>query len=160
MTASPSQRRIVISGIGLISPLGNTPQSLWNSLAEGQSGVRTYEKMRLCSGGPRFAALADDFSGKIDGFGELEKDQKKMIRKGLKLMSRETKMGVAAAQLALQDAGFRLSVAVVFSGPTICSRCQKILWMEFALVNLPSRPSWKTMLDSSSANGDKKACRR
>ena len=107
MTASSSQRRIVISGIGLISPLGNTPQSLWNSLAEGQSGVRAYEEMRLCSGGPRFAALADDFSGKIDGFGELEKDQKKMIRKGLKLMSRETKMGVAAAQLALQDAGFR-----------------------------------------------------
>ena len=106
MAASPSQRRIVISGIGLISPVGDAPQSLWDSLAGGRSGVRAYEEMRLCSGGPRFAALADNFSGKIDDFGALAKDQKKMIRKGLKLMSRETQMGVAAAQLALQDAGF------------------------------------------------------
>ena len=106
MTTSSSHRRIVISGIGLVSPLGNTPQLLWEKLSSGQSGVRPYEEMRLCPGGPRFAALADNFAGKIDDFGELPKDQRKMIRKGLKLMSRETQMGVAAAQLALQDAAF------------------------------------------------------
>ena len=106
MTASYPQRRIVISGMGLISPLGDTPQLLWDHLAGGKSGVQAYDTMQGCSGGPAFAAIADAFSGKVDDFGELQKDQKKMIRKGLKLMSRETQMGVAAAQLALQDAGF------------------------------------------------------
>ncbi|MEC8338962.1 MAG: beta-ketoacyl synthase N-terminal-like domain-containing protein, partial [Planctomycetota bacterium] len=106
MTASSPQRRIVISGMGLISPLGDTPQLLWDHLASGKSGVQAYDTMQGCSDGPSFAAIADAFSGKVDDFGELQKDQKKMIRKGLKLMSRETQMGVAAAQLALQDAGF------------------------------------------------------
>ena len=108
MAALSPQRRIVISGIGLISPVGHAPQMLWESLSAGQSGVGTYEDMRLCAGGPRFAARAATFSGKIDDFGTLEKNQKKMIRKGLKLMSRETQMGVAAAQLALQDAQFHM----------------------------------------------------
>ena len=108
MAASSSQRRIVISGVGLISPLGDAPQLLWEGLSTGRSGVAAYQEMRLCADGPRCAALAKSFSGKIDNFGELEKDQKKMIRKGLKLMSRETKMGVAAAQLALRDAQFHV----------------------------------------------------
>ncbi len=106
MAASSPQRRIVISGIGLISPLGDSPQVLWEGLRSGRSAVADYQEMRLCANGPRCAALAHGFSGKIDDFGTLEKDQKKMIRKGLKLMSRETQMGVAAAQLALQDARF------------------------------------------------------
>ena len=106
MADPPPQRRIVISGMGRISPLGNSPQLLWDHLADGQSGVQAYDTMRLCAGGPPAAAVADAFLGKIDDFGELEKNQKKMIRKGLKLMSRETQMGVAAAQMALQDAGF------------------------------------------------------
>ncbi len=52
----------------------------------------------------RFAAEARDFTGDIENFGLLDKDQKKAIRKGLKLMCRESQMGVAAAQMALADA--------------------------------------------------------
>jgi 3-oxoacyl-[acyl-carrier-protein] synthase II len=52
----------------------------------------------------RYAGLARDFSGDIENFGALEKEQKKSIRKGLKLMCRESQMGVAAAQLAIGDA--------------------------------------------------------
>jgi 3-oxoacyl-[acyl-carrier-protein] synthase II len=52
----------------------------------------------------RIVAEAKQFSGDIDNFGELEKEQKKAIRKGLKVMCRECQMGVAAAQLALADA--------------------------------------------------------
>ncbi len=51
------------------------------------------------------AAAARQFSGEIDDFGPLEKEQKKAIRKGLKVMCRECLMGTAAAQLALHDAG-------------------------------------------------------
>ena len=51
----------------------------------------------------KFVAEAQ-FTGDIDEFGPLDKEQKKAIRKGLKLMCRESQMGVAAAQLALADA--------------------------------------------------------
>ena len=56
----------------------------------------------------RFGGEARQFTGEIDDFGPLEKEQKKAIRKGLKVMCRECQMGVAAAQLALADAGLKL----------------------------------------------------
>ena len=59
----------------------------------------------------RFGAEARQFTGEIDDFGPLEKEQKKAIRKGLKVMCRECQMGVAAAQLALADAGLKLGAA-------------------------------------------------
>ncbi len=51
------------------------------------------------------AAEAEEFQGEIDDFGPLDKETKKAIRKGLKVMCRECQMGVAAAQQALADAG-------------------------------------------------------
>ncbi len=51
-----------------------------------------------------YGAEAWDFTGHIDDFGELEKSQKRTIRKGLKVMCREIQMGVAAAQKAILDA--------------------------------------------------------
>jgi 3-oxoacyl-[acyl-carrier-protein] synthase II len=58
------------------------------------------------SGQPlKFAAEAREFTGEIEDFGPLEKERKKAIKKGLKVMCRETRMAVAAAQLALADAG-------------------------------------------------------
>src|SRR5204863_9973636 len=40
-SASPNKRRVVITGLGLISPLGNTPAALWSALMAGKSGVGT-----------------------------------------------------------------------------------------------------------------------
>jgi len=54
------------------------------------------------------AAEVNEFQGKIEQFGPLEKEQKKAIRKGLKVMCRECQMAVAAAQGALNDAGLAL----------------------------------------------------
>ena len=51
-----------------------------------------------------FGAECREFTGNIDDFGPLDKEMKKTIRKGLKVMCREIQMGVAAAQLALVDA--------------------------------------------------------
>ena len=39
-------RRVVITGMGLISPLGNSPEALWEALLAGQSGVRTDRQYR------------------------------------------------------------------------------------------------------------------
>jgi 3-oxoacyl-[acyl-carrier-protein] synthase II len=54
------------------------------------------------------AAEAKQFTGEIDDFGPLEKEQKKQIRKALRVMCRECQMGVAVAQLALTDAAIQV----------------------------------------------------
>jgi 3-oxoacyl-[acyl-carrier-protein] synthase II len=100
-----SQRRVVITGMGLISPLGCTKQALWDALSSGRSGVGPLEAVPSKFLPTHVAAEAREFTGDIENFGPLEKEQKKAIRKGLKVMCRECQMGVAAAQLALSDAG-------------------------------------------------------
>jgi 3-oxoacyl-[acyl-carrier-protein] synthase II len=97
---------VVITGLGVISPLGSTPAALWAALAAGESGVATVSLLPSDRQPLKYAAEARQFSGEVDDFGPLEKDRKKAIKKGLKVMCRETRMAVAAAQLALADAGF------------------------------------------------------
>ncbi|MEX2138508.1 MAG: beta-ketoacyl-[acyl-carrier-protein] synthase family protein [Pirellulales bacterium] len=98
-----SSRRAVITGVGLISPLGNTKAALWEALVAGQSGVQKFASIPTDSFPMSFAAEARGFTGEADDFGPLDKDQKKAIRKALKVMCREIQMGVAAAQLAIHD---------------------------------------------------------
>ncbi len=98
------QRRVVITGLGLISPLGNTTDGFWSALMAGISGVRPWDNLPTALLTMPWAAPAHDFGGEIDDFGPLEKDQKRSIRKGIKVMCREIQMGVAAAQRALADA--------------------------------------------------------
>ncbi len=98
-------RRVVITGMGVISPLGNTLEGLWERLVGGTSGVAPLKADLVEYLPTAFAAEARDFTGVVDDFGPLEAEKKKAIRKGLKIMCRESQMGVAASQRALTDAG-------------------------------------------------------
>ncbi len=84
-------RRIVITGLGIVCPLGQTPEDVWEAL-DHPPQVQ-----------PTGAAL---FRGKIDEFGELRPDVRKRLRKSLKLMNRETQLGVAAGQQAIRSSGW------------------------------------------------------
>src|SRR5438105_9118650 len=106
MSSAPNTRRVVITGLGLISPLGNTLAALWNALMAGKSGVAVTSIMPADRQPLKYAAEAREFTGEIEDFGPLEKERKKAIKKGLKVMCRETRMAVVAAQLAISDAGF------------------------------------------------------
>ncbi|MFV1967943.1 MAG: beta-ketoacyl synthase [Pirellulaceae bacterium] len=103
--SEPPTRRVVITGASLVSPLGNTKEALWDALLNQRSGVRKLESIPTQYLPVDFGAEAWDFTGHISDFGELEAQQKKTIRKGLKVMCREIQMGVATAQRALNDAG-------------------------------------------------------
>jgi 3-oxoacyl-[acyl-carrier-protein] synthase II len=103
-----TERRVVVTGVGLVSPLGSTKESLWEALVQGRSGVGRQTLLPPNEMPCHAAAEAAQFRGEIDDFGPLEKEQKKSIRKGLKVMCRECQMGVAAAQLALADARIAL----------------------------------------------------
>jgi 3-oxoacyl-[acyl-carrier-protein] synthase II len=103
-SASPDRRRVVITGLGLVSPLGSSPAEFWSALVAGKSGVSLVSLLPADRQPLKYAGEAKQFTGEIDDFGPLEGDRKKAIKKGLKVMCRETRMAVAAAQLALNDA--------------------------------------------------------
>jgi 3-oxoacyl-[acyl-carrier-protein] synthase II len=102
------QRRVVISGIGVVCPLGSSPSEVWSALEAGRSGVVNSQTIPGSSAGSpmRYAGECQQFTGDISNFGELDKSQKKAVRKALKVMCRETQMAVAAAGMAVADAGF------------------------------------------------------
>ena len=101
---SQSDRRVVITGMGLISPLGHTPEDLWNALDKGQSGVKVLSAIPTEHFPADFGGECTEFTGNISNFGTLEKKLQRSIKKALRLMCREIQLGVAAAQLAIADA--------------------------------------------------------
>lgn len=118
---------MVITGAGLISPLGNSKESLWESLVEGRSGIDYLSRLPVDHLPSPVGGEARDFSGDIGDYGDLDKALMRSIKKGRKLMCREIEMGVAAAQLALQDAGLAMGsysanrTGVVFGSDYIMS---------------------------------------
>ncbi len=104
---SSKQRRVVITGMGLVSPLGSSKESLWEALSQGRSGVGPLTVLSPGAVPVQVAAEAKQFTGEIEDFGPLEKEAKKQIRKALRVMCRECQMGVAVAQLALADAAIQ-----------------------------------------------------
>lgn len=102
---SESRPKVVITGMGVASPLGLTLPSLWDACRRGISGVRPFILRGATPPPIAFAGQAVDFTGDIADFGTPAASLKKDIRKSLKLMSREIQMGVAAAERAIQDAG-------------------------------------------------------
>ncbi len=104
-------RRVVITGIGLVSPLGNSPEKLWSALSSGQSGVGELTGAPADALPTRYGAEAREFTGAIDDFGPLDKAMSRTIKKNLKVMCREIQMGVAVAQLALASAKMDLAKA-------------------------------------------------
>lgn len=103
-STNDQRRRVAITGIGVINPLGNTAAAMADKLFAGQSGVKPLTVIPPLQGKVIYGGEADQFTGAIDDFGDLEKSVKKMIRKALKMMCRESMMAVAAAQQAIADA--------------------------------------------------------
>ena len=104
---SQSDRRVVITGMGLISPLGHSPEDLWHALDNGQSGVKVLSAIPTDHFPADFGGECTEFTGNISNFGTLEKKLQRSIKKALRLMCREIQLGVAAAQLAIADAGLQ-----------------------------------------------------
>ncbi|MEO1614359.1 MAG: beta-ketoacyl synthase N-terminal-like domain-containing protein [Planctomycetota bacterium] len=101
---SASSRRVVITGLGVVSPLGNDPDQLVDSLRTRQTGIKLLDQIPSDILSINHGAQAWDFSGSIDDYGPMDKKLQRTIRKGSKVMCREIEMGVAVAQLALVDA--------------------------------------------------------
>lgn len=86
----PYQQRIVITGVGLTAPNGNSPAEFRRALLEGRSGVRPYETRYF---GPTVAGVCD--------FDELRYQKRKEVRRG----TRAGSIGIYCAHEAIADAG-------------------------------------------------------
>ncbi|MBW3538927.1 MAG: beta-ketoacyl-[acyl-carrier-protein] synthase family protein [Planctomycetes bacterium] len=100
-----ASRRVVVTGLGVVSPIGLTRGAYWQALVEGRSGVRGRSAADGSPAAIPCAAEASEFTGDIENFGPLEPAVKKAIRKALKLMNRDTLLAVAAGQQALAESG-------------------------------------------------------
>ncbi len=70
-----SKRRVVVTGLGMLSPVGNTVESTWSALLAGQSGISLIDHFDTSAYATRFAGLVRDFN--CDEFIS-RKDQRKM----------------------------------------------------------------------------------
>ncbi|MCG3722895.1 beta-ketoacyl-ACP synthase II [Vibrio cincinnatiensis] len=93
-----SKRRVVVTGMGMLSPVGNTVESSWKALLAGQSGIVNIEHFDTTNFSTRFAGL-------VKGFNCEEYMSKKDARK----MDLFIQYGIAAGIQALDDSGLEIT---------------------------------------------------
>ena len=89
-----SRRRVVVTGLGCISPVGNTVQSAWANILAGQSGIGLITKFDT-------EAFSCKIAGEVKGFNVEEY----MSSKDARTMDSFIHYGIAAAEQAVKDAG-------------------------------------------------------
>lgn len=92
-----STRRAVITGLGVLSPIGLGADAFWQGLQAGRSGIT-----RIAGFDP--SPLPTQVAGEIPSF-DAKKYLDKEARKSLKVMARTIQLAVCAAQLTLDDSG-------------------------------------------------------
>src|SRR5437763_970718 len=92
-------RRAVLTGLGVISPIGSSPAAFWQSLAGGVCGIKPITLFDASALPCRIAGEVSDFVARS----AIEKN----YRSALKAMGRMVQLGVVAAQHAMQDIGLK-----------------------------------------------------
>ena len=88
-------REVVITGLGIVAPIGVGREAVWDAIVARRSGIRLLPELAAAGWIAPFGADIADF------------DPKALIqpRKSIKVMSRDIQIASAAAELAWQDAG-------------------------------------------------------
>ncbi|GLT17963.1 3-oxoacyl-[acyl-carrier-protein] synthase 2 [Vibrio zhanjiangensis] len=93
-----SKRRVVVTGMGMLSPVGNTVESSWKALLEGQSGIVNIEHFDTENFSTRFAGLVKDFDC-----------TEYMSKKDARKMDLFIQYGIAAGIQAIDDSGLEIN---------------------------------------------------
>jgi len=91
-------RRVVVTGVGLVSPLGVGTEETWRAIVEGRSGV-----------GPITAFDASGFPTRIAAEVKGFEPEKFVERKELKRMGRFIQFAIAATEFAMQASGLKVT---------------------------------------------------
>ena len=99
-------RRVVVTGMGILSPTGNTVNEAWNNVKNGINGI-----------GPLTKAGAEDlpvhFAGELKNLDPLDFLDKKEVRR----YDEYAQYGVIAGSQAMADAGLDLSLIHIYFHP-------------------------------------------
>jgi len=96
-----TRRRVVVTGLGCISPVGNTVEQAWSRLVAGQSGIDRISKFDA-------STFSCQIAGEVRGF-EVEAY---MSAKEARTMDTFIHYGIAAASQAVADAGLKTGEAL------------------------------------------------
>ena len=89
-------RRVVVTGLGTINPLGNTVETSWNSLISSNSGISKINKFEV-----------EDYPCKIAGSIDDSKISDEIVNlREQKKIDRFITLGLIAADEAIKDSGF------------------------------------------------------
>jgi len=92
------RRRVVITGVGMVTPLGNDPESTWQSLVGGESGAGPITQFDASDYSVRFACELKDFEPTTW-----------IERKQARRMDRFSQMALSAARMAEADSALDVS---------------------------------------------------
>ncbi|CAI1709010.1 MULTISPECIES: beta-ketoacyl-ACP synthase II [Serratia] len=95
-----SKRRVVVTGLGMLSPVGNTVESTWTALLAGQSGISLIDHFDTAAYATKFAGLVKNFNS--EDF---------ISRKDARKMDAFIQYGIAAGMQAMQDAQLDITEA-------------------------------------------------
>ncbi|CUQ65232.1 beta-ketoacyl-ACP synthase II [Candidatus Nitrospira inopinata] len=93
-----TKRRVVVTGLGLVTPLGTGVEKTWTALCAGESGIRRITKFDP-------AGYDAQIAGEVTDFDPAQFIEKKEIKK----MDAFIHYAVGAAQLAVDDAGLKVA---------------------------------------------------
>ncbi|MBC7074737.1 MAG: beta-ketoacyl-ACP synthase II [Syntrophomonadaceae bacterium] len=93
-------RRVVITGLGMVSPIGHNKEEFWNNLVQGYSGVREIERFDTSSFPAKIAAQVSNFNV-----------QDYIARKDARRMDLFVQYACAAARIAVEDAALEVKPA-------------------------------------------------
>ncbi|MCY8381872.1 beta-ketoacyl-ACP synthase II [Bacillus haynesii] len=93
-----NSKRVVITGLGALSPLGNDVKTSWNNAVNGVSGV-----------GPITRVNADEYPAKVAAELKDFKIEDYMDKKEARKMDRFTQYAVVSAKMAVEDAGLDIN---------------------------------------------------
>lgn len=91
-------RRVVVTGVGLVTPLGTGVEKSWNNICSGVSGVDLITRFDTSDYGVKIAAEVKDF--KAEDFFE---------KKAAKHLDLFVQYGIVASRMAIQDSGFEVT---------------------------------------------------
>ena len=94
-------RRVVVTGVGLVSPVGMGTQANWDALCAGTSGIGPITRFDA-------AAFSTRFAGEVKNFDPLQFIEKKELKK----MDIFIQFAVAASQYAMDDAKLTIDAAL------------------------------------------------
>jgi 3-oxoacyl-[acyl-carrier-protein] synthase II len=97
VTSNGKNRRVVITGIGVVSPIGSGKVAFWDSLSKGKSGISPISSFDT-------SAFTTKFGGEIKDFDP----SAHILPKKLKRMDRTTQLAVVTSKMAVEDAGLNL----------------------------------------------------